>query len=112
MWMLHLGLAVALLTAGPASVLAQATEDLPGDPVAGRTLAEEVCSACHALPGWEPAVAAPGALPFEDLAADPAVTGMALHAFLLGPHPVMPNIVLSEEELDNVIAYILSLKPG
>ena len=69
MWMLHLGLAVALLTAGPASVLAQATEDLPGDPVAGRTLAEEVCSACHALPGWEPTVAAPGALPFEDLAA-------------------------------------------
>jgi hypothetical protein len=36
MWMLHLGLAVALLAAGPAPVLAQATEDLPGDLVAGR----------------------------------------------------------------------------
>jgi hypothetical protein len=30
--------------------------------------------------------------------------------FFQSPHPTMPNLVLSPEETDNVIAYILSLR--
>jgi mono/diheme cytochrome c family protein len=113
MRMPHPALIAALLTTGPTAALAQVGGDLPGDPVAGRALAEQVCSVCHAIPDWEqPAIEAPGALPFEMLAADPAMTGMALHAFLRGPHPIMPNIVLSDEELNDIIAYILSLRDG
>ncbi len=98
-------LAAIPLTAGPA--LAQ---ELPGDPAAGRVLAEELCSACHAIPGQGPILEAPSAPPFQALAADPAVTGLTLHAYLRTLHPPMPNFVLDEEQLNDVIAYILSLK--
>ena len=105
-------LTAALLTAWPAAAPAQVAGDIPGDPAAGRDLAEVVCSACHRIPGMEPVLDAPGALPFQALADDPAVTEPALRAFLLGPHPTMPNIVLSPERLNDIIAYILRLRDG
>ena len=98
-------LAASPLTAGPA--LAQET---PGDPAAGRVLAEELCSTCHAIPGRGPALEAPSPPPFQALAADPAVTGPALHAYLRSQHPPTPAFVLDEEQLNDVIAYILSLR--
>ena len=110
---LYPALITALLTAGPTAALAQVSGDLPGDPAAGRALAEQICWACHVIPDYEPpAFEAPGAQPFEALAADPAVTEMALRAFLLSSHPTMPDFIFSYEELNNIIAYILSLKDG
>jgi hypothetical protein len=50
------------------------------------------------------------ALPFEDIANTPGVTAMVLFSWLTSSHPTMPNIVLKEEDLRNVTAYILSLK--
>ena len=106
----HLSLAAALLfAAGPA--LAQgAAGDLSGGPVAGGEFAEVVRSARHEIPGRQPILRAPGAMPFQALAADPSVTGMALQAFLTGPHRTMPNIVLTRGQLYDIISYILSLK--
>ena len=98
-------LAAIPLTAGPA--LAQ---EAPGDPAAGRRLAEQVCAACHAIPGREPAREARGVRPLQALAADPAVTGMALTAYLRSQHPPMPNFMLDEQQLNDVVAYILSLQ--
>ena len=98
-------LAAIPLTAGPA--LAQ---EAPGDPAAGRMLAEEVCAACHAIPGVAPRIGVPGARSFQALAADPAVTGLALHAFLRTQHPPAPTFVLNEEQLNDTVAYILSLR--
>jgi mono/diheme cytochrome c family protein len=98
-------LAAIPLTAGPA--LAQ---EAPGDPAAGRGLAEAVCAACHAIPGVAPPIGVPGARPFAALAADPAVTGLTLHAYLRTLHPPTPTFVLNEEQLNDVIAYILSLR--
>jgi mono/diheme cytochrome c family protein len=89
-----------------------------GDPEAGQALAREVCANCHAvLPGegvdpdpdplpFEELVP----LPFEDIANTPGVTPMALIAWLTTSHPTMPDIILKDEELRNVVAYILSLK--
>ena len=107
MRMLRFRLAAALLTLPAGPTLAQ---EAPGDPTAGRALAEAVCAACHALPGRAPAAEAPGALPFQALAADPAVTGMALTAYLRSQHPPMPNFMLDEQQLNDVVAYILSLQ--
>ena len=98
-------LAAIPLTAGPA--LAQ---EAPVDPAAGRGLAEELCAACHVIPGVAPRVRVPGAWPFPALAADPAVTGLALHAYLRSQHPPTPSFVLNEAQLNDVIAYILSLR--
>jgi mono/diheme cytochrome c family protein len=98
-------LAAIPLTAGPA--LAQ---EAPGDPAAGRMLAEEVCAACHVIPGVAPRIRVPGARSFQALAADPAVTGLTLHAYLRTQHPPAPNFVLNEQQLNDVVAYILSLQ--
>ena len=97
-------LAALPLTAGPA--LAQ--ETAPVDPAAGRRLAEQACATCHAIPGVTPPIRIPGARSFQALAADPAVTGLALHAYLRTQHPPTPTFVLDEEQLNDVIAYILS----
>ncbi len=97
-------LATIPLTAGPA--LAQ---ELPVDPAAGRVLAEAVCAACHAIPGGAPPIGVSGARSFEALAADPAVTGLTLHAYLRTLHPP-PSFVLNEAQLNDVVAYILSLR--
>ena len=107
MWRLGPALAAIPLTAGAA--LAQ-EQEAPVDPAAGRRLAEERCAACHAIPGVAPRIGIPGARSFEALAADPAVTGLTLHAYLRTLHPPTPTFVLDEEQLNDVIAYILSLR--
>jgi hypothetical protein len=51
-----------------------------------------------------------GAPAFQDVADDSAMTSLALRVFLRSPHEWMPDLMLSETETDDVIAYILSLK--
>jgi hypothetical protein len=45
------------------------------------------------------------------VADDPAVTALALRSFLQTPHFDMPNIMLSPAETDDIISYILTLRP-
>jgi mono/diheme cytochrome c family protein len=86
---------------------------------AGKTLAVQVCSRCHAvLPGEGinpnpdplPFTKVGEPLPFEDISNTPGITEMALYAWMTTSHPTMPNIALEREELRNVVAYIVSLK--
>ena len=51
-----------------------------------------------------------GAPAFQDVAGEPAVAYLALRVFLRSPHEVMPDLMLSDTETDDVITYILSLK--
>jgi mono/diheme cytochrome c family protein len=98
-------LALLLLSAGPAMA-----QDLPGDPVRGRAIADRWCIACHEVaPGVrEPSlVEAPT---FQQAADDPAVTETALRAFFQTPHHNMPDVRPTPQEKDDLIAYILSLK--
>ncbi len=84
-------------------------EELLGDPIAGRQLAHDVCAACHIVePGKKPAsdIDAPA---FPDLAKQPGITALSLRVFLQTPHERMPDLRLSPDEADNVIAHILSL---
>lgn len=74
------------------------------DAARGRALVAANCDTCHAS---VPAGRAPS---FASVAAMPSTTALALGVFLRTSHPSMPNIVLSPAELDDVIAYILSLK--
>ena len=81
-----------------------------GDPDRGLNYARQVCAHCHAIRKGDensPHHLAPS---FEKIANSPGVTGIALAAILHSVHENMPNFVLSENERDNVIAYILSLK--
>lgn len=98
-------LAVGALGAGAAA------QDLPGDPAAGLEYARAICADCHDVEReWDELAAFYGP-PFVDIAALPSTTGMSLRAFLLSPHENMPNLILTDDALDDVIAYILSLKP-
>ena len=47
---------------------------------------------------------------FQAVADDPAATGAALRAFLRTPHAAMPDLRLTSDQTDDVVAYILSLK--
>jgi hypothetical protein len=44
------------------------------------------------------------------VAAMPSTTSISLHAFLMTPHANMPNYRLTAQEIDDVAAYILSLR--
>jgi mono/diheme cytochrome c family protein len=88
---------------------AAAAQDLPGDPAAGADLAREVCAQCHVVSAdqmIDPAIG-PSLL---EVVEHPATTGLSLRAFLQTPHPTMPNLMLTPEETDDIIAYLLALK--
>ena len=91
-----------------ASAQGVAAQDLPGDPAAGLDYARAICADCHDVEReWDPLAAFYGP-PFVEIAAH--MTEIGLKVFFRTPHQNMPNLILTDEERDNVIAYILSLK--
>ena len=89
--------------------LASIAEAQSGDPEAGAAYAEQVCAKCHAIhrTGLSPEFTAP---PFRDVANTPGMKGTALRVWLSTSHPTMPNIIVEPQDMDSVIAYILTLK--
>jgi mono/diheme cytochrome c family protein len=91
-------------------VAGAAAQDLAGNPDAGLEHARAVCADCHDVErDWDELAAFYGP-PFVDIAALPSTTEMSLRAFLRSPHANMPNLILSDRELDDLVSYILSLK--
>ena len=101
---------VVALMAILASATGPARAQGVGDPMKGAAIARQLCVECHAIePGrrQSPNSQAPT---FEAIAKTPGMTSIALTAALRTSHRVMPNIVLGDDELRNVAAYLLSLK--
>lgn len=85
-----------------------------GDPVSGARIAGTWCSNCH-LVGLAPlhgaeAAAQDAAPPFAALARRASTTRAGLQAFLQKPHRRMPDYSLTEQQREDVIAYLLSLR--
>ena len=80
-----------------------------GDSGAGAAYAKQYCSKCHAI-GDTQISPEPKAPRFKDIANTPGMTPVVLDVWLRTPHVYMPNIVVEADQIDNVIAYILSLK--
>jgi mono/diheme cytochrome c family protein len=81
-----------------------------GDAKAGFAYASQACTECHAVRTGErvsPNTTAPA---FELIANTRGMTDLALRVWFRSPHPSMPNLILSENQGDDVIAYIQSLK--
>ena len=76
----------------------------------GENLAQSWCSQCHAVKP-DQSSPNPAAPRFPDVAAEPSMTEYALRAFLKTPHPTMPNIMMKSDDMDDIVSYILSLKP-
>ena len=81
-----------------------------GDASAGHAFARQACVACHVVEAGKPAPRhTPIGPAFPAIANTPGMTATALHVFLTTSHPKMPNVILTPAEMDDVIAYILSL---
>ena len=80
-----------------------------GDAAAGKALAGRWCSSCH-LVSPEQTTATTEAPPFATIAERHAGSINALAAFLADPHPPMPQMSLSRQEISDLLAYIDSLR--
>jgi len=100
----------AILIAAALLVTSHAAKAQEADIEAGGAYAEQVCAACHAVLPNEAFSPLPQAPTFQSVADTPGMTEMALTVWLQSSHPTMPNIVLKQDDLRNVVAYIRSLE--
>jgi mono/diheme cytochrome c family protein len=75
----------------------------------GRNWVETACSDCHQI-GREDRKPRSGVPSFPEIAALPSTTALSIRAFLQSDHGRMPNYQLARDQIDDVVAYILSLK--
>jgi mono/diheme cytochrome c family protein len=102
------GFAVLIMIAG--GIWPALAQPEPGDPAAGLRLARIWCANCHQVAPGGPQPAGDAASPFPAIALMPSTTSMSLRVFLQTPHPNMPDYRLSREQLDDLVAYLLSLR--
>jgi mono/diheme cytochrome c family protein len=84
------------------------------NPEKGRALAERVCATCHAIsrtPGSPLAADVPS---FYAIANKPGQTMEMIAGRIVIPHPPMPAVALTREEIVNVVTYIMTFQaaPG
>ncbi len=85
-------------------------EETMGSVQAGRDFALSLCADCHIVSADQMEPALLNVPSFWEVANTQGMTETWIRAFLVTPHENMPNYVLSQKEMDDVIAYILSLK--
>ena len=108
---LHVIAAIALVGgAGVPLAGVEAQDHLPGDLAQGQGLANDVCAECHNVEPQGTGPSMVGAPAFQEVADLPSTTELSLRVFLRTPHRVMPDLILSPQETDDVISYILSLR--
>lgn len=92
---------LVLLSPGSASATGRAEE--------GHRLAQQWCQQCHVT---TPNATSGGdqAPTFESVAKREGTTAKSLRAWLLDPHPPMPNLGLSEQQIQDLVSYIQSLE--
>ena len=95
--------AVILLVASAATAQAQNLQN-------GARWASDVCAECHATRTGQARSPNGKAPTFVELANTPGMTPLALTVALTTPHAGMPMFVLTPEQRQDIIAYILSLK--
>ena len=80
-----------------------------GDSANGKKLAERWCQSCHAIGANQP-TAVTEAPAFAGIAIKPGFDEAKVAAFLLTPHPKMPDIGLSRDAAADLAAYIARQK--
>ena len=103
---INCGVIVAVLFALSSAAEAQEV----GNVEAGHAYAKKVCAECHSVERGEKESPYLDLPTFQAVADSPGITERALAVWLQNPHPNMPNFILPQADMDNVIAYIMSLK--
>jgi mono/diheme cytochrome c family protein len=99
-------LAIASLLSLPGAAAAQ---DL-GNAALGKEYAERVCVECHDVAAGGEISPNPDAPSFQSVADTTGMSARALAVWLQSSHPTMPNLIIKPDDMDNVIAYIMSLR--
>ena len=100
---------VIMALALAAGAVAAPAQEL-GDRAAGLRLAQAWCSECHLVEEGRVQQNAARPPSFSTIANRAEVTPVWLNVFFQTPHPVMPNIMLTPGQRDDIAAHILSLK--
>jgi mono/diheme cytochrome c family protein len=76
----------------------------------GKAIAERWCDACHQVSPEQTRASAdvPSFMTVAEMRASPGDLA-ALEGFLADPHPVMPDMSLTRQEIRDIVAYIGSL---
>ena len=106
MKLLHKSAAVLALATAPSFAAVHADA---ASVARGKALVRQDCATCHAVEpgGTSPNAKAPT---FAAVANEPSATPYSLHVFLQTTHATMPNFVINSEDIDDIVAYIESLK--
>jgi mono/diheme cytochrome c family protein len=81
-----------------------------GNPENGLRWARDVCSQCHAIQRGDVLSPNRRSPTFTELVMTPGMTAAALTVALTTPHAGMPMFILTSQQRQDIIAYILSLK--
>ena len=105
------GLWLALALAVPVSVSAGQNGSVPPpDPTEGLIIAERWCAQCHIVSSDQALSTETPAPTFRSIANRPEQTAAAIVGFLVDPHPPMPDLNLTRQEMDHIVAYLSSLR--
>jgi cytochrome c2 len=103
------GVAAFALAGAGSDLAAQQTGRAPSAQ-SGRDLAIKLCQSCHLIEEKSDAVVPVGPPPFSVIANRPEQTAERIRFVLFAPHPPMPEIQLTNEEIDDIIAYLDQLR--
>ena len=87
-----------------------AEEAKPHSATEGHELSEKFCKGCHLIDGQGGSTAQVGPPSFASIANKPGQTAEHIENVLIQPHPPMPDMHLSNEEILNIIAYLETLR--
>jgi mono/diheme cytochrome c family protein len=88
-----------------------ASAQIHPDAKTGRQIAEKLCVGCHIVGPKAAGATVPADVPsFSRIANKAGQTAQSIAGAIVVPHPPMPQIQLTREEIGDVAAYILTLK--
>lgn len=77
---------------------------------AGLELARNACATCHLVAPGDTSLIGKPAASFQEIANAPGMSDMALSIWLRSPHRNMPHLQLSDSQIEDLVAYIASLR--
>jgi cytochrome c len=110
--LIHTLLALAIAVAAVLFVhLRKATGAMPpsDSASAGLRLAQAWCKDCHAIEAGTSGTRG-GPPDFVAIANEPSTTALGLKVFFQTSHRNMPNLIITPDQADDLVSYILSLK--
>ena len=85
-------------------------EDAPTpSPEKGHALAQRFCNGCHLIDDNASVTVPVGVPTFRAIANQPGQTGQRIMNVLIKPHPPMPDIHLSSNEILDIVSYLETL---